>query len=114
MLRVRLRKRLRHNDNPRSAKDAFISQSVGWVVWCSDLSAMTPTLKWLSEVMAKSTWHSPLIGQSDRHEQSIGLRRQCKSIVNAMVRKSFLRSDGRSIVGDVHTPNCRRWPDEQR
>lgn len=32
MLRVRLRKRLRHNDNPRSAKDAFISRSFGWVV----------------------------------------------------------------------------------
>jgi hypothetical protein len=29
---MRVRKRLRHNDNPRSAKDAFISRSFGWVV----------------------------------------------------------------------------------
>ena len=32
MRRVRVRKRLHHNDNPRSAKDAFISRSFGWVV----------------------------------------------------------------------------------
>jgi hypothetical protein len=32
MPRVRAPKRLRYNDNPRSAKDAFISRSFGWVV----------------------------------------------------------------------------------
>jgi hypothetical protein len=32
MHRVRVSKRLHHNDNPRSAKDAFISRSFGWVV----------------------------------------------------------------------------------
>jgi hypothetical protein len=32
MRRICVRKRLHHNDNPRSAKDAFISRSFGWVV----------------------------------------------------------------------------------
>jgi hypothetical protein len=32
MRRVHVCKRLRHNGNPRSAKDAFISRSFGWVV----------------------------------------------------------------------------------
>ena len=42
MRRVRVRKRLHHNDNPRSAKDAFISRSFGWVVGWLDL-LLTPT-----------------------------------------------------------------------